>query len=340
MERAKVLVGTFILRAAGSASEVVGWARPHLENLNRSLIGVIPRGGVPEEYQRHARQYRAIFTQRLDSLLRDIEIGYDTEKGFTPHAPEAAVAATPSNWVPIKGSVGSFVDNGPRPMPRVMAEAIGSIPPQPQETATERPGPQSVPEVMAVLVQGATSSSAAGNLSTELNVDLAGPPGNRRTQAAAIVEQRVSERPEEIRAAARALSRAISEQIEDLNASRLNDPDALDRQGALIEFLQRIAAGLDDLATSLEAVIEAGSPETQKSSSAKAATVARSLASFVREGFDKQRAAIQACVINGPLLAGSVLLFHALGVDPTVAFTGMGTIMGFKMISKGAEAKE
>jgi hypothetical protein len=33
-------------------------------------------------------------------------------------------------------------------------------------------------------------------------------------------------------------------------------------QGAFIAFLSQIAAGLDNLATSLEAVIEAGSPET------------------------------------------------------------------------------
>jgi hypothetical protein len=54
MERSKVLVGTFILRLGGSPSEVVGWARPHLENLNNSLLGVIPRGGVPEGYRRQA----------------------------------------------------------------------------------------------------------------------------------------------------------------------------------------------------------------------------------------------------------------------------------------------
>jgi hypothetical protein len=153
------------------------------------------------------------------------------------------------------------------------------------------------------------------------------------------VERRLSERPEDIREAARALSRAISEQIEDLNASRLNDPDALDRQGAFIAFLQQIAAGLDNLATSLEAVIEAGSPETKKSSSAYAATVARSLATFVREGFDKQRAALQACVIQVPVLTGSVWLLHALGVDPTVAFTGVCAIMGLKTVFK-AETKE
>ena len=65
MERAKPLIATFIQRTGRPASEAVEWARPHLENLNRSLIGVIPRGGVPEDYQRQVQPYEVIFSQRL-----------------------------------------------------------------------------------------------------------------------------------------------------------------------------------------------------------------------------------------------------------------------------------
>ena len=166
MEQAKLIVASFIQSTGVPAYEVVGWARPHLENLNRSLIGVIPPGGVPEEYQRQAQQYGAIFTQRLDSLLRDIEIGYDTAEGFAPRAPgEAAVAASPSNWVPIKGSAGSFVDNGPRPMPRVMAEAIGSIPPQPQETT---------PASLTVEASLSSASAASGSATPTITPDTTG----------------------------------------------------------------------------------------------------------------------------------------------------------------------
>lgn len=45
-------------------------------------------------------------------------------------------------------------------------------------------GPRPVPAVMAAAIQGAASSSAAGNLSTEVNADRAGQVGNRRTQVA------------------------------------------------------------------------------------------------------------------------------------------------------------
>ena len=44
-------------------------------------------------------------------------------------------------------------------------------------------------------------------------------------------------------------------------------------------------------------------------------------------------------MINVPVMTGSVALLHAFGVDPTVAFYGVGAIMGFKMVSKG-ETKE
>jgi hypothetical protein len=212
MERAKVLAATFIQRTGRPALEVVEWARPHLENLNRSLIGGIP----PEtrgEYERLRLQHEAIFSQRLDGLLRDLEIGFEPVEGFAPPTPDIpfitfaeATSAPPSN-PPVgstdtqSGPVEPFAQLGPRPVPRVI-------------TAT-------IEERLSV---GETVS----------------------------VERRLSERPEDIREAARALSRAISEQIEDLNASRLNDPDALDRQGAFIAFLhverknQREARGCKD----------------------------------------------------------------------------------------------
>jgi hypothetical protein len=252
MERAAAFLFDFIEHTGREATEVVTWARPHLENLSDSLIGTVQAYGSRGDRDRLVRQYRAVFHQRLTSTLRDVQIGYASPEGFA----------------------------------RAGAEA---------DRAHERSG-------------------SAGSLG---------------------VERRLEDHPQDARAAARALSKAIGNQIDELNASRLNDPDALDRQEGFVEFLQRIASGLDDLATSLEATIDAASPETKKSTAHHAASVAHNLAGFVREGFDKQRPAIQACVINGPLLAGAVWLFHALGVDPNMAFAGMGTIMGFKMVSKG-----
>ena len=165
---------------------MVDWARPHIENLNRTLISAArsPRG-TPEDYERHARQYEAIFSTRSESLLRDVEIGYGAEVGFAPNA---------------GGSPPTFAQ---------FAEAVFE------------PDPMDVPRVIeATIEEGIVLGDGVS------------------------VEQRLSERPQDIREAARALSRAISDQINELNAARPNDPDSLDRQAAFIAFLQQIAVGL------------------------------------------------------------------------------------------------
>jgi hypothetical protein len=63
-------------------TEIIGWARPHLENLGDSLLGVVPPNDLPQDHQRFTHQYRAVFQQRLEGMLRDVEIGLVKGAGF------------------------------------------------------------------------------------------------------------------------------------------------------------------------------------------------------------------------------------------------------------------
>src|SRR5208283_199075 len=65
----------FIERMERTPTEIVDWARPKLENLNNSVLGVVPPNGFPQDHQRLTHQYRAVFKQRLDVMLRNVEIG-------------------------------------------------------------------------------------------------------------------------------------------------------------------------------------------------------------------------------------------------------------------------
>jgi hypothetical protein len=82
MTQASTILLDFIERMERSPAEIVGWARPHLENLNNSLLGVVPPNNVPQDYQRLTHQYRTVFQQRLDGVLRDVEIGFVKGAGF------------------------------------------------------------------------------------------------------------------------------------------------------------------------------------------------------------------------------------------------------------------
>jgi hypothetical protein len=82
MTQATAILLDFIERIDRPPAEIVGWARPHLENLGNSLLGVVPPNDLPQDHQRLTHQYRAVFQQRLDGVLRDVEIGFVKGAGF------------------------------------------------------------------------------------------------------------------------------------------------------------------------------------------------------------------------------------------------------------------
>ena len=82
MTQASTILLDYIGRMQSAPAEIVGWARPHLENLGNSLLGVVPPNNFPQDHQRLVQQYRAVFGQRLDGMLRDVEIGFVRGAGF------------------------------------------------------------------------------------------------------------------------------------------------------------------------------------------------------------------------------------------------------------------
>jgi hypothetical protein len=80
MKDAVPLLLDFIGRLQETPAEVMSWARPHLDNLGNSLLGVIPPNGFPTDHKRVVAQYQAVFQQRL--VLRDAELGFVKGAGF------------------------------------------------------------------------------------------------------------------------------------------------------------------------------------------------------------------------------------------------------------------
>jgi hypothetical protein len=95
MGQAQAILLDFIERIERPPSEIVTWARPHLENLGNSVLGVVPPNNFPQDHQRLTHQYRAVFQQRLDGMLRDVEIGFVKGAGFA----RAEKMETKEEWV-------------------------------------------------------------------------------------------------------------------------------------------------------------------------------------------------------------------------------------------------
>jgi hypothetical protein len=89
-EAKQTLIG-FIQRMGKPATEITGWARPHLENLSTVVLVGIPPNGFRQDHQRVTAQYQAVFRQRVEGVLREIEIGYVRGAGFVPDKADEAV---------------------------------------------------------------------------------------------------------------------------------------------------------------------------------------------------------------------------------------------------------
>jgi hypothetical protein len=86
MKQASLILLDFTERMAVPPAEITAWARPHFENLGHVLLGGIPPNGFPADHKRICAQCDAQFRQRVDGVLRDVEIGYVKGAGFPPSA--------------------------------------------------------------------------------------------------------------------------------------------------------------------------------------------------------------------------------------------------------------
>lgn len=108
IEQAQIILLDFIERMQRSPVEIVGWARPHLENLGNSLLGLVKPHGFPQDRERLTNQYRAEFQQRLDIMLRNVEIGHQTGAGFA----RAEKAETQEEWIRAADAVRLLAPDG------------------------------------------------------------------------------------------------------------------------------------------------------------------------------------------------------------------------------------
>jgi hypothetical protein len=239
------------------------------------------------------------------------------------------------------------------------------VPPEPSASTT----PSTVELTARVTMQSKASLGLSVNQASQ---------GATPTDIAATVERRLSEHPTEIREAARALSKAIADQIAELisgaltvtqddqtlaaagavvvvgtlvvtqadqtlgatgAASKPNEPDRLAQHNDFVAFLQTIAAGLDALAESIDQAIAGGSAaKPEPILLGKAGEIARQLSADCRHGLERNRIYIVDCSIKVCVFAAGFTFLHTIGVDGYVAGV-VAALMNVK-VSKGDDSKK
>jgi hypothetical protein len=194
------------------------------------------------------------------------------------------------------------------------------------------PSASTAPSIVELSARATTRSAGSANLDV-----------NRATQVSSdlstAVATRLSESPTEIRDAARALSKAVAEQIAQLNESKPNDPDRLAQHLDFVSFLEKLAAGLDNLADMIDrAVAEGSAGKPEPVLLGKAGELARGLGGLVVEALQTHRASVADWSIKFPVLAAGAVLLHALGVPISLAAILAAGVIGVKL-PKGDDSK-
>jgi hypothetical protein len=156
-----------------------------------------------------------------------------------------------------------------------------------------------------------TASATVAKLEAVLEPVVVSAVGTAR-----VSRNTLSERPVEIRDAARALSREFAAQVEELKGSRPNEPDRLAKHDDLVGFLERMAAGLSKLADALDqAMNEAAEGKLEPAFLGRTAEVVRQLQLGAIEWLEKNRTTVFEVPFRIGLFGLGLAFVHALGVD-------------------------
>jgi hypothetical protein len=155
------------------------------------------------------------------------------------------------------------------------------------------------------------------------------------------IERSLSERPADIRDAARALVREIRDQVEHLQGSKPNDEEGLGKHNEFVAFLERIAAGLAELADALDEAVRA-SPEgpPEPIFLGKAARIGEQLNLGMMEWLEANRANVAGCTLRIGLIGAGYLFLNACGLDGNIAAIVSGLVnRGFTSNKKTGTAR-
>jgi hypothetical protein len=146
----------------------------------------------------------------------------------------------------------------------------------------------------------------------------------------ASIERTLSDQPVEIASAARALMRELAAQIEELKRSKPNDQGRLAQYDVLIPFLEKMAAGLGNLADALDRLVgrPEGSPEPVLLG--KAADAARWLQKAMTEWLEANRTMVIDVPVRLNLFGFSVAFVHQLGIDNTAVTASLAYLAGLR----------
>jgi hypothetical protein len=146
----------------------------------------------------------------------------------------------------------------------------------------------------------------------------------------AVIVDRLSKQPVDIRDAAGAFAHELNREAENLRSHRPNDRSQheLAKYDDLVSILEKIAAGLTNLAAALdEAIKEATERTIDPARLTSAAQITHGLQEAVMQWIENNAGSRITTTFNVALFTGSVVFLHYLGADTAAAIGALGWIV-------------
>lgn len=141
------------------------------------------------------------------------------------------------------------------------------------------------------------------------------------------IVHRLSTQPVDIRDAARAFAHAFKQEAENLRSHRPNDRSEreLAKYDDLVSFLEKMAAGLTNLAAALDKAIKEGSVDPARLTDA--AQITRNLHQAVMQWLENNVGNKIGAVVDVALFTSGILFLHSIGADSVAAIGALGLII-------------
>lgn len=333
-------VARTVVRAATHAQQRSEIAR--LQQMTRLRIGISENGdffATPFNYKASVSVKRPVATPEIDEKTIGSLIAEFVDAGLLGHHEETNLASAVSDLSGDELSTSAF-----------NATPFGNNQFSQHGTSTFDTASNQIPTLKGEVSNAIRLASGGTELVIPPNGQASPTPPNPlepttrspvepTIAAQRILANRLSERPTDIGAAARALCKAIADQIDQLNASKPNEAEALNKQNDFVTFLKEIASGLTALADTLDqAVAAAREGAAEPMLLGTAGKIAEQLSVTVKEGLERHRAYLADCAIRFSVFAAGFVFLNACGVDGHIA-GAVAALMNLKLPKAGTSTK-
>jgi hypothetical protein len=218
----------------------------------------------------------------------------------------------PQNTIDINAAQKQFLD--------ILRERLARVE-KGEVWGSDHPGPYSAEEKSKEIdrIKARIASLEDENLAVETHVLHANDliVGDKGQSS---FEFNLSNRPTDIRDAARILVTAITDQISKLQALKPNAEDELAKHNEYVNFLEKLARGLNELADALDRLVLANAKGLKEPLLlGEAGKIARQLGTDVREWIELHHADIVDFTMKIGFVAAAYNFMHACGVEGLTA---------------------